>query len=608
MSSSQTARRTGAAPPLLAALLLAALAGCRSLPWDITDRELGLPEPRFSVVEEKNVKLPTRDGVLLAADLYKPWSRGAYPTILVRTPYDKRSPHYGYPVLGGVFASQGYVVMIQDVRGKFKSQGEFYPLVHEAADGADTIQWIARQPWSDGRIGMFGVSYFGSTEWLAAPAAGPALRTIVPIFSSQSGYDPWFARGVLKLSMTLSWHYQNDAQGWRPIRRAQWRNGVWTVPLTRADQAMGALNPIYEEWLRHPVPGPFWQPMGVDDKVSLITIPVLSIAGWYDPFLPRMLEDYRRLRDSAGGEAARQSQLIIGPWTHTVESQFRDFKTGPQARFLRQLPVILRWYDHWLKGEDNGVDREGPVRIFVMGRDQWRAEREWPLARTLYTSWYLHSGGSANGSAGDGQLDLSRPRDEPPDSFLYDPLDPVPTLGLSARQVISPGPKEQFRVERRRDVLVYTSPAFSEETEITGPVRLVLYAASSAPDTDFRATLVDLMPDGRPVDLCTGIVRARYRDSLQKPSYLEPGTVYRYQIEVGATSIALGPGHRLRLYVASSDFTRCDRNLNTREPFGLGQQAQTARQSVFHNAAFPSRLVLPVVPAARNGQTGRREP
>ena len=592
-------RHLDAARSLLAVVSLAALGACRSLPWDITAFELGLPAPRFPVSFEGNVTVPARDGVMLSADLYRPAAQGSYPAILVRTPYDKRNPGYGYPIIGGVFASQGYVVVIQDVRGKFKSQGEFYPLVNEAADGADTIQWIARQDWSDGRVGMFGVSYFASTEWLAAPAAGPALRTIVPIFSSQNGYDSWFSRGVLKLSMALTWHHQNDTKATRPLHRAQWRNGMWTIPLVKADTAMGAPNPIYQDWLEHPVPGPFWEPMRVDDKASQITIPVLLIAGWYDPFLPRMLEDYRRLSDSAGGEARRQSQLIIGPWTHTIESQFHDLETGPQARFLRQLPTILRWYNHWLKGEDNGVDRGGPVRLFVMGRGQWRTEREWPLARTLYTSWYLHSGGSANGSTGDGALDLARPREEPPDSFVYDPRNPVPTVGLNARRTISPGPKEQYQVERRQDVLVYTSEVLAEELEITGPVRLVLYASSSASDTDFRVTLVDLLPDGTPIDLCSGILRARFRESLDKPSYLEPGKVYRYEIDVGATSIALRPGHRIRLYVSSSDFPRYDRNLNTGEPFGFGQRMAAARQSVFHNAASPSRLVLPVIPAGK---------
>ncbi len=595
----------GTARALLTVVFLAALGACQSLPWNITALELGLPAPAFPVSFEGNVAVPTRDGVRLSADLYRPAAPGSYPAILIRTPYDKRNPGYGYPIIGGVFASQGYVVVIQDVRGKFKSQGEFYPLVNEAADGADTIQWVARQAWSNGRVGMFGVSYFASTEWLAAPAAGPALRTIVPIFSSQNGYDSWFSRGVLNLSMTLSWHQQNDTRATRPLDRARWRIGIWTIPLAKADEAMGARNPIYEDWLNHPVPGPFWEAMRVDDKASQITIPVLAIAGWYDPFLPRMLEDYRRLRDSAGGDARRRSQLIIGPWTHTIESQFRDFETGPQARFLRQIPTILRWYNRWLKDEDNGVDRGGPVRLFVMGRGQWRTEQEWPLARTLYTSYYLHSGGSANGSTGDGRLDLSRPKVEPSDSFVYDPRDPVPTVGLSARRIISPGPKEQYQVERRKDVLVYTSEALAEEMEITGPIRLVLYASSSAPDTDFTATLVDLLPDGTPIDLCSGIVRARYRESLDKPSYLEPGKVYRFEIDVGATSIALGPGHRIRLYVASSNFPRYDRNLNTGEPFGLGQRVEAVQQRVFHDSAFPSRLVLPVIPT---GKTRREAP
>jgi putative CocE/NonD family hydrolase len=593
----------GAALAFPAVLLLAALGGCRSLPWDITALELGLPEPRYPVTFEGDLRVPARDGVLLAADLYKPAAAGSYPAILVRTPYDKRSPLYGYPILGGVFASQGYVVVIQDVRGKFKSQGEFYPLVNEAADGADTIQWIARQRWSDGRVGMFGISYFASTEWLAAPEAGPALRTLVPIFSSQNGYDAWFTRGVLKLSMTLAWHHQNDSRASRPLRRASWNRGVWALPLMSADEAMGARNPIYEDWLDHPVPDRFWEPMRVDDKTSRIRVPVLSIAGWYDPFLPHMLEDYRRLRDNGGGDAGLASQLIIGPWTHTVESQFRDLRTGPQARFLRQMPTILRWYDHWLKGEDNGVEQEGPVRLFVMGREQWRTEQQWPPARALYTSYYLHSGGSANGRTGDGALDLARPKEEPADTFLYDPRNPVPSIGLSARRFLSPGPRGQLAVERRQDVLVYTSAAASEELEITGPVRLVLYASSSAPDTDFTAALVDLRPDGTPVDLCRGIARARYWESLEKPSFLEPGRVYRYEIEVGATSIALAPGHRIRLYVSSSDFPRYDRNLNTREPFALGRRMEPARQAVLHDAAHPSRLVLPLIPTKKAPRT-----
>jgi putative CocE/NonD family hydrolase len=594
MGPMTSSRRAAFALPML--LCLAALGACRSLPWDITAKELGLPEPRFAVIMEGNLTVPMRDGVLLAANLYRPEAAGAYPAILVRTPYDKRNPIYGYPFIGGVFASQGYVVVIQDVRGKFGSQGEFYPLVNEGADGADTVQWIARQTWCDGRVGMFGVSYFASTEWLAAPRAGPALRTIVPVFSSQSGYDPWFDRGVLNLSLTVAWHYQNDTKTWRPMSRARWRRGIWAVPLADADEAMGASNPIYEDWLSHPVPGAFWDPMSVDEETAQITAPVLFIAGWYDPFLPRMLEDYRRVRESAGGDAARASRIIIGPWTHTVESQFDDLKTGPEARFLWQLPTILRWYDRWLKDEDNGFDAQGPIRLFVMGKDQWRSEQEWPLARTRYTSYYLHSAGAANSAAGDGALGLSAPQRETPDTFLYDPRNPVPTIGLDAHHIISPGPKEQYKVERRKDVLVFSSDALAEETEITGPIRLVLYAKSSAPDTDFTATLVDLRPDGTPVDLCSGIVRARYRESLGSPSFLAPGTVFRYEIDLGATSVVLDPGHRIRLYVSSSDFPRHDRNLNTGEPFGFGRRIEAAMQTVFHDAAHPSHLLLPVIP------------
>ena len=582
---------------LSVSLYLIALGACKSLPWDIADKDLGLPEPQFPVVTVGNIMIPMRDGILLASDLYRPEPAGSYPAILIRTPYDKLNPIYGYPVIGGVFASQGYVVVIQDVRGKYRSQGEFYPLVNEGPDGADTVEWIARQPWCSGRVAMFGVSYFASTEWLAAAYAGPALQTIVPVFTSQNGYDPWFDRGVLNLSLTVSWHYENDTRKRRPMSAARWRRGIQALPLIEADEAMGPPNSIYRDWLSHSVPGPFWEPMRVDDKVSQITQPVLFIAGWYDPFLPHMLEDFKRMRESGGSEAARESRLVIGPWTHTIESQFHDLETGPEGRFLRQIATILRWYDHWLKDKDNGVADEAPIRIFVMEKDVWRTEQEWPLARTVYTDYYLHSAGSANSSAGNGLLDLSRADSEPPDTFLYEPDRPVPTTGLDRDHLISPGPQEQYKVERRKDVLVYTSAELAEEIEVTGPIRLVLYAGSSAPDTDFTAVLIDLRPDGTPVDLCSGIVRARYRKSLQEPAFMLPGEIYRFEINLGATSFVFGRGHRIRLYVSSSDFPRHDRNLNTKEPIGFGWRTQPAQQTVYHDTEYPSHLVLPVIPA-----------
>jgi putative CocE/NonD family hydrolase len=419
----------------------------------------------------------------------------------------------------------------------------------------------------------------------------------VPVFTSQNGYELCFDRGVLNLSLTVAWQYQHSSKGWQPMSAAKWRKGIRALPLIDADEAMGSPNPIYKDLLSHPVPGPFWEPMRVDDKVSQITQPALFIAGWYDPFLPNMLEDYLGMRETGGSEAARGSLLVIGPWTHTGGSQFHDLKKLKEALFFRQFSTILRWYDYWLKDDDNGILEEGPIRIFVMGKDMWRTEQEWPPARTRYTNYYLHSSGTANSSAGDGTLKLSVPGEEPQDTFLYRPDRPVPTVGLNSNHIISPGPKRQNKVERREDVLVYTSDELSEEIEVTGPVRLVLYVSSSVPDTDFTATLVDLRPDGTPINLCSGIVRARYRESLEEPTFLEPGEVYRFEISLGATSFVFGPGHRIRLYVSSSDFPRHDRNMNTKEPIGFGMKMQPAQQTLYHNAVYPSHLVLPLIPA-----------
>jgi putative CocE/NonD family hydrolase len=580
--------------PLLA--VLGAL-GCASVPWDLISRGLGLPKPRYEAERTGNVAIPMRDGVRLAADIYRPKAEGAFPALLIRTPYDKRNVVQGYEIFGGVFATQGYVVVIQDVRGKYRSGGEFYPIVNEGSDGADTIGWIASQPWCNGKVGMFGVSYYGSTEWLAAPSAPDSLLTIVPIFTSQSSYDLFLTRGVFNYNLTLVWHYSNDVHRERRMDPLDYEKAVWFLPLIAADEHIGVDNPIYHEWIAHPVPGPFWERMRVDDRVEQIRSSALSVGGWFDPFLEEVIADYHRMRSRGGTEAARQSQLIIGPWTHLTESRFRKEDFGQAARFLGQISIIARWYDHWLKGEENGIDSEGPIRIFVMGRDQWRTEKEWPLARTRWTELYLHSQGKANGAKGDGRLSRVAPEGETPDAFQYDPADPVPSWGAGVSfGSISYRPAPQAAVEARDDVLVYTGDPLPEELEVTGPLSLQLYASSTALDTDFTARLTDVHPDGTSLFVTSGIVRARFRDSLSEPTPLEREKVYRYEIRLGATSYVFGKGHRLRLQVSSSDFPRHDRNQNTGAPIGMTAAAVPALQTVFHDGTHPSRLLLPVIP------------
>ncbi len=567
------------------------------MPWKQAASGLGLPEPRYKVAVERNLRVPMRDGVRLAADLYRPKGLPRAPAILIRTPYHKRNPIYGYEFIGGLFASQGYAVVIQDVRGKYRSQGSFYPFSREGDDGADTIRWLRRQPWCSGRIGMFGVSYNGVAEWLAAPGAGDDLAAIVPVFAAQRAYDTWLPGGVFNYNLTLTWHHENDARESRPMSVLDWSRAVWSLPLASADDRIGNPNPIYDAWIAHPEPGPFWEAMSADHQVDRIRCPALLVAGWFDPFLNAMLEDFDRMRTRGGSEAARASQIIIGPWTHTTESRFRALDFGEEARFLGQSRAIFRWYDHWLKGIDNGIDGEGPIRIFVMGRNRWRTEQEWPLARTRYTSLYLHSGGWANSANGDGSLSPGPPGAEMPDVFVYDPADPVPSRGLPFTAVAFYQPAEQREVESRQDVLVYTTEILTEDLEATGPVSLILYASSTAPDTDFTAKLTDVYPDGSSIQLASGIVRARFRSSLSAPSLLERGKTYRYRIDLGATSNVFRRGHRIRLQVSSSDFPRHDRNLNTGERIGASAALEKARQTVFHDAERPSRLILPVIPA-----------
>jgi putative CocE/NonD family hydrolase len=597
---SRIARLTKSKAPTVAALLLvaaAALLGCKTTPWDLASAGLGLPEPEYQPIVDRSLMIPMRDGVRLAADQYRPKQEGRYPAVLIRTPYNKRNPAYGYEIFGRLLAAHGYVVIIQDVRGKYGSSGEFFPIVNEGADGFDTVQWICAQPWCDGAVGMFGVSYYGSTEWLAAPGAPDCLKTLVPVFTAQDAYRIWLRNGVFNFNLTLTWHYQYEGREYRSLSLLDFRRAIWSLPLISADDQLGRANPIYDRWITHPQPGEFWRRMSVDQRVDEIRCSALLVAGWFDPFLDAMLEDFNRIRAAGGSDAARSSQLIIGPWTHTTESSFRSTDFGKQARFLGRFKTVLRWYDYWLKGIPNGLEQEGPIRIFVMGRNSWRSEQEWPLARTRYTRLYLRGDESTDSGLRGGLLSMVAPGSDPPDTFVYDPSDPVPSTDQAVHfNDISYEPADQARIETRDDVLTYSTEILSEDVEITGPVSLVLYAASTGTDTDFTARLTDVYPDGRSIHVSSGVVRARFRDSLIEPSLIEPGRVYRYKIELGATSNLFRKGHRIRLQISSSDFPRHDRNLNTGGKIGLTADASPATQSILRNEEYPSHLVMPVIP------------
>lgn len=567
-----------------------------------------------TILIDKHVLVPMRDGVRLATDVYRLDGAPPAPVLLARTPYDKEHAlaGSGFDILRAVQA--GYAVVIQDVRGRYASEGVFAPMFQETRDGVDMIAWAAAQPWSRGVVGTFGGSYLGGTQWLPAREQPPALRAMAPAITFSDMYEGNTYQGGAKILHDLRWVVADIIPG--EIRRRAMRgepppegadsldvNAVLaTLPL--ADHPLiRDLAPFYRDWLAHATPDVYWRPGSPATGYEQITAPALNISGWYDIFLWSTFQNYLGMRQRGGSDHARRNQrVIIGPWTHmnfTGSFPEREFGTFASSDAIDLTGIQLRWFDHWLKGAGNDVDQEPPVMLFVMGIDTWRAEADWPLPDTQYRPYYLHSEGSANTFQGDGRLSDEPPGDEPPDVYLYNPLRPVPTVG---GQVILPGgnamgPRDQRAVEGRDDVLVYSTPVLERPIEVTGPIELCLFVASSACDTDFTGKLVDVYPDGRALILTEGILRARYRTSMTAPELLEPEAVYELHLNLWATSNVFLPGHHIRLEVSSSNFPRFNRNSNT----GGEIASETASHyrptinRIFHDAAHPSHLILPII-------------
>lgn len=556
--------------------------------------------PMREVHIQLDLKIPMRDGVRLYAALYRPARGERFPVLLHRSPYSTQHPRYVDWALR--FARSGYAVVMQDSRGRFESEGKWRPYIDETGDGYDTQQWLGSQPWCDGHIGTFGISYPGFTQILPAPLRSPYVKALVPIANQEDNYGHLRCDGVLQLQNAMNFIWLGDRTNQNAPRDAiNWEWVYRRLPLISALDDIGD-RPFYREIIRHPCFDEFWKSYSMKGKYSQVEAPAYFITGWYDNLLHEGFKCFAGWKSQARTPQARaQSRLLVGPWTHSQigsAAPFGDVDFGPQAAV--DIPgEHLRWYDQRLRGIDTGIDAEGPVRLFVMGANAWRSEREWPLARTRYTRFYLHSRGRANSLFGDDGLSPETPQDEPVDSFTYDPEDPVPTLGGQSMFIDNTGPRDRRPLERRDDVLVYSTLPLAEDLEITGPVELVLYAASSAPDTDFTATLVDVHPGGRAIHLCEGIVRTCFRQSYTAPSSIEPNRVYEYRISLWETSNLFRAGHCIRLEISSSNFPRFDRNLNTGHTPGLDTQIQVARQTIHHEARHPSHLVLPVIPGPR---------
>lgn len=559
---------------------------------------------------EHNVMVPMRDGTKLATDIYRIKGAKPMPVLVGRTPYNKNNL---WMKNRDRYLKAGYIIVFQDVRGRYASEGEFRPHFSETADGMDCFEWIARQPWCDGNIGTFGGSYLGGTQWLPARENPKALKAMIPEITFSDMYEGNTHPGGVKVMHDLLWAAGSIVRDVIDRRREAGESVPDESELPDVSTILDALPvgghpmiaqyaPFYKEWLNHPMGGAYWDSISPSTGYQNITAPALNISGWYDIFIWGTLQNYIGMKIRGGSELVRNNQkLIIGPWVHTSDysGKFPERDFGMAADSLDLDGIKLRWYDRWLKGKQNGIDKEDPVLIFVMGIDQWRTEKDWPLPDTKYTEYFLHSQGKANTSSGNGLLSLNKQGCEPADIYTYDPMNPVPSVG---GQVILPGentagPRDQQEVERREDVLVYSTLPLDKPVEVTGNISLKLYVSSDSPDTDFSAKLIDVYPDGRAMILTNGILRARYHNGFQQAELLEAGKVYELDINLLATSNVFLPGHQIRLEISSSNFPQFARNSNTGGQIAdeTADKYRKAVNTIHHSAEYPSRLVLPII-------------
>ncbi len=558
-----------------------------------------------------DVRVRMRDGVELSVDVFLPplgtGVAGRWPAILQRTPYDNARqlyPGFYWVEVARYFAARGYAFVSQDVRGRGDSDGAWHPFVGEAADGHDTVEWIARQPWSNGRIGMMGGSYGGLVQWLTARERPPHLVTLVSTAAAGRIMEELpYRNGKLRPPWAMWWLNMVGGRTVQAQELLDWPRIIRARPVRDIDLAAGRRNTVWREWLAHPTLDDYWRQMSMLDRFGEIDLPVLHITGWFDG---DQLGQLYYWREMARHSPARDRQyLLAGPWDHrgtrTPEPRFGGLEFGAAA-VVDMNAIHLRWFDYWLRGKGDAPTDFAPgtrSRIFLMGENRWRDDPSWPPPAAISQRWYFRSGGRANTAAGDGRLDPEPPSgDEEADRYTYDPEHPTPSHRNPDEPPGTPPDLDEQWLLEREDVLVYTSDALGAPIELTGVPVVSLEAATDAPDTDFAATLYDVFPDGRSIALCAGILRASYRHDPghPDPTPLEPGRSYTYRIELTATSNVFLPGHRIRVAVMSARWPDYDRNPNTGAPPGDDEATRPATQRVLHDPAHPSHALIPVVP------------
>ena len=584
--------------------------------------------PGEGMIIEKNVMIRMRDAVRLATDIYRPAGKEHYPVVLVRTPYGSETPEYIEKAK--FYVRHGYVYAVQDIRGKYDSEGKWNGPRNEAHDGSDTITWLGTRPWSNGKVGMTGGSYLGLVQDVVADQENPYLKALVPMVSPMTlgredltEYDRLAAyTGRDTYSINAMWLIQADGRVAQTDRDSATFDKAWDY-LPRIDYPkifgqemvwwpflLTHQRGFWEEYLIRAARNEWTKPLPEVDAwwknyqahYRKVNVPMLQVSGWYDCCGEAMINVFQLVRKYASDPAVRENQqLIMGPWSHRLGAKFGALDFGPQAKFNPD-EVSVEWFDHWLKGEDNGVEKRAPVRVFVMGENRWRGATDWPIPGTQFTKFYLHSNGSAHLAQDGGQLSTQPPGKEPMDYYTYDPKNPtlIPTDSVGGAAAMS-------ALEARPDVVVYTSDPLSAPVEVTGPLTVELYVATSAPSTDLLPRLIDVYPDGKAYNLSNGGVPP-YRTYWSKnvETTADGTRIVKANIILYPTGNLFAAGHRIRVEISSSFLVDGAtlglakygaRGLNVEpgaEPYAT--KWNVAEQSIYHDNAHPSHIVLPVIP------------
>ena len=556
---------------------------------------------RYNIVVEKDVPAKMRDGVNLFADIYRPADPGKYPALLMRTPYNKTDAVTDF-VIDAV--KHGYVVALQDVRGQYRSEGEFNPYLQEVNDGYDSIEWLAKQDYANGKIGTFGLSYPGADQWMTAVTQPPHLVAMVPAMTFANSRHFLYHGGIFEAPI-VAWYLQRQAKARRQrglpygtLEEA--RGGIskhfdeWISYVPLGELPLMKDFPIWKDWIDHPDNGSYWAPYDIESQHFKVEVPCLNVTAWNDDDYgqPGAIRNFTGMKQHAATDKARRGQrLLIGPWTHGVpnleRTTFGGVDFGPNAG-IDYTETLLRFFDYWLKGIDDGYTQEPPVRYFVVGDNVWREAQDWPPPGTKETTWMLSAGG---------RLDSSQSQDSTA-SFVYDPHNPIRVPGDGVYHVGGSGAPDWRIVTNRRDVLTFTSEPLKQDMEITGHILAHLWFSSSAPDTDVSLRLLDVWPDGKSVNLTAApaMLRTRYRSTEHEtaPTALHPDQPVQLEISLGYTSYVVRAGHQLQVYVGGSIYPYI--NPNTWDTFTSWSQAIPATDTVYMGPRYPSQITVPTMP------------